>query len=233
VACLRKQNPSREVVAVIAVPAAAGDISAVVKQRLAGDFSNPEPAVVTHNLFDIANDPVVNAIKAKGIENEKNSKVKIVFVPVYLNGNDGLFNTGYYEFLHGFDMTVFPSYYEPWGYTPMESVAFGIPTVTTTLAGFGRWILPAAGKGNRGAVVIERNDENRDEVVNTITTAIEEYMRAGTAEKAADDAFALAASVEWKNLIDRYFALYAKVGEMIDKRIDSIDEKMFHLQSNR
>jgi phosphorylase/glycogen(starch) synthase len=233
VAGLRKQNPSREVVAVIAVPAAAGDIAAVVKQRLAGDFSNPEPAVVTHNLFDIANDPVVNAIKSKGIENEKNSKVKIVFVPVYLNGNDGLFNTGYYEFLHGFDMTVFPSYYEPWGYTPMESVAFGIPTVTTTLAGFGRWILPAAGKGNRGAVVIERNDENRDEVVNAITTAIEEYMQAGTAEKAADDAFALAASVEWKNLIDRYFALYARVGEMIDKRIDSIDEKMFHLSGRK
>ena len=68
-----------------------------------------------------------------------NSKEKVIFVPTYLNKADGIFGKDYYELLVGMDMTVFPSYYEPWGYTPLESVAFSVPTITTTLAGFGLW----------------------------------------------------------------------------------------------
>ena len=86
----------------------------------------------------------MNYIRQKHFGNTPDSRVKIIFVPTYLNGNDGTLNVPYYDILIGLDLTLFPSYYEPWGYTPMESAAFGIPTVTTSLAGFRQW-----GQNNR------------------------------------------------------------------------------------
>ena len=80
-------------------------------------------------------DPILERIKQNGLTNQPEDKVKVIFVPSYLNGDDGIFNMPYYDLLIGFDLTVFPSYYEPWGYTPLESLAFHVPTVTTNLAG--------------------------------------------------------------------------------------------------
>ena len=79
-------------------------------------------------------------MKALNLVNREGSKVKVFFVPSYLNGDDGIIGRKYYELLMSMDMTLFPSYYEPWGYTPLESLAFGVPTLTTTLAGFGLWV---------------------------------------------------------------------------------------------
>ena len=78
----------------------------------------------------------MNRIRAQKLRNSEEDKVKIFFVPSYLNGDDGVLNMPYYDLLVGMDLTAFPSYYEPWGYTPLESLAFKVPTITTTLAGF-------------------------------------------------------------------------------------------------
>ncbi len=86
--------------------------------------------------------------------NQQSQAVKIIFVPSYLNGNDGIFNMDYYDLLVGFDLTIFPSYYEPWGYTPLESAAFGIPTITTDLAGFGQWVSARPQSVDKGVGVI-------------------------------------------------------------------------------
>jgi glycogen phosphorylase/synthase len=74
--------------------------------------------------------------------------VNVIFAPCYLNGNDGIFNMPYYDLLIGMDITVFPSYYEPWGYTPMESIAFRVPTITSNLTGYGLWIKEAFSGNN-------------------------------------------------------------------------------------
>jgi phosphorylase/glycogen(starch) synthase len=79
---------------------------------------------LTHNLHDAEWDPILNRIREVGLNNNAGDKVKVLFVPSYLNGNDGIFNTPYYNLLIGLDLTVFASYYEPWGYTPLESLAF-------------------------------------------------------------------------------------------------------------
>ena len=97
---------------------------------------NQGDRITTHNLMQPDNDPVLCALKSKGLVNSKENNVKVIFVPAYLCGDDGVFDLSYYRLLSGFDMTLFPSYYEPWGYTPLESVFFGIPTVTTSLSGF-------------------------------------------------------------------------------------------------
>ena len=87
-------------------------------------------------------------------------KLKIIFVPCYLDGRDGILNKPYYDLLIGMDATVYPSYYEPWGYTPLESIAFGIPTITTDLAGFGLWAKKHVTGNNisEGVAVVNRDD---------------------------------------------------------------------------
>ena len=105
-------------------------------------------------------DPVLQRVAANDLNNDQKSKVKIIFVPCYLNGNDGIFNMPYFDLLIGFDLSVFPSYYEPWGYTPLESLMFSIPTVTTSLSGFGLWVRTYFENPGNGISVIERTDDN-------------------------------------------------------------------------
>ena len=95
----------------------------------------------THALWDPGNDPILNACFRHELRNDPADRVKIVFVPAFLNGHDGALDLEYYDALAGCDVTVYPSYYEPWGYTPLESIAHGIPTAGTDLSGFGQWIL--------------------------------------------------------------------------------------------
>ena len=89
----------------------------------------------------------------------------MIFAPSYLNGNDGIFNLAYYDLLIGFDLTVFPSYYEPWGYTPLESLMFSIPTITTSLSGFGLWVKEYFKEPGNGIAIINRTDDNESDVV--------------------------------------------------------------------
>ena len=228
-----EDKAQKDIIGVIAVPAASGELTEAVKRRMSGDFSDPTPGFLSHKLFEPQNDPVLKSIESKGFGNEKNARVKIVFLPVYLNGHDGLFNMKYYEFLHGFDLTVFPSYYEPWGYTPMESAAFGIPSITSDLAGYGRWILPEIEKGNRGAAVVKRNDDNYNEAVSETAKAILEFAFAEDKGKREADAFKLAENVKWTKLISRYFTVYQNVDDIVNKRMESIDERMFQIEGKR
>ena len=132
----------REVLAYVTVPAANRGPRADLQAHLA-DPASPidggQYKYSTHYLEYQNSDPIVNALNGSILTTD-DSKVKVIFVPTYLNKADGIFNKDYYELLVGMDITVFPSYYEPWGYTPLESVAFSVPTITTTLAGFGLWV---------------------------------------------------------------------------------------------
>ncbi len=110
----------------------------------------------------------LTASNEAGLLNGSSDKVKVIFVPSYLNGNDGIFNMPYYDLLIGLDLTVFASYYEPWGYTPLESLAFSVPTVTTTLAGFGLWINNTNADAACCIDVIERTDDNDEDVITNV-----------------------------------------------------------------
>lgn len=130
----------RRIVAFIMVPAGHNGPDKSLTAKLAGDGTDYR-CLTTHVLNEPGNDIILNRMKALGLVNKEGSKVKVIYVPSYLNGDDGVLDRKYYDLLMSMDMTVFPSYYEPWGYTPLESLAFGVPTVTTTLAGFGLWVL--------------------------------------------------------------------------------------------
>ncbi|MEA5005195.1 MAG: alpha-glucan family phosphorylase [Rikenellaceae bacterium] len=131
----------------------------------------------THMLNDPDWDPVVKRIRELHLQNKCSDKVKVLFVPAYLNGNDGVFDKTYYQLLAGLDLTLFPSYYEPWGYTPLESLAFSVPTVTTSLAGFGLWVKEHYKRVHPGIDIVERTDTNYDDVISALESKVIEISK--------------------------------------------------------
>ncbi len=212
---LASSSLDRDVLAVVAVPAA----NIGMRQDLAQHLENKESAIdpaqkrwLTHNLESEAWDLVSQSIEGS-ILSTSASRVKVLFVPTYLNGNDGIFNMPYYDVLAGVDLTVFASYYEPWGYTPLESVAYGVPTVTTTLAGFGLWV---ANHSNRAGVdVVRRDDYNEREVVFQITEIMKRYLTMSEAQYEAtrEAAMELSNTAVWKKLYNEYKRAYEEAIE--------------------
>jgi len=181
---------------------------------------------LTHNLHYAENDLILNRIKRIGIENKPGDKVRVIFVPSYLNGFDGIFDLAYYDLLIGFDLTIFPSYYEPWGYTPLESLAFHIPTVTTSLTGFGLWARDQYKDLDNGIFVIERNDYNDDEVVGEIANAIRKMNNQDKkhTEGSRKKAHEISKIALWSNLIDNYLDAYSNALSRVLERVDAFVE---------
>ena len=148
----------------------------------------------------------MNSIKWHQFSNKKEDNLKIIFIPSYLEKNDGIFNKTYYDILIGFDMTIFPSYYEPWGYTPLESVAFGIPTITTDLSGFGQWVSKEPKDITSGVGIVHRTDENYCEVVESIAKMVLLFAEKTDkeVEKIRQKATKIAQKALWKNFIKHY-----------------------------
>ena len=211
--CLAKKDKlEREVIGFVCVPAYIKgprlDLQDVLKQKnqTAGLPFN----FLTHELYEPYNDNVSNAIRWFGLENKPEDKVKIVFIPSYLNGNDGIFNKDYYDLLIGFDLTIYPSYYEPWGYTPLESIAFSIPTITTNLSGFGQWVNAEKDEKKSGVYVISRTDYNYHEVKEQIANTILEFvnLQENEVEMKRNSAKSLSLQALWQNFISYYKEAY-------------------------
>ena len=207
--CLSKDNPSRKVLAFVMVPAwvdkarfdLIDSLSDINHKRL----SNP---VITHTLHNYDSDPIINRIHQIGFTNDADSKVSVIYVPCYLNELDGVFDMSYYQLLPGFDASVFPSYYEPWGYTPLESVAFGVPTVTTSLSGFGQWVLDSFDNSfnSCGVRVEPRTDSNYDQVRDNISEDLASFINADkkTLTAISKAAMQTAKDAAWSNFISFY-----------------------------
>lgn len=206
----------REVVAFIEVPAWVNSPRQDLIERLQSGDKNTNPLdapYITHWLNNGEEDSILNKFRSLNISNGGDSKVKIIFIPCYLTGNDGVFNMDYYDLIIGNDLCVYPSYYEPWGYTPLESVAFKVPCITTNLAGFGLW----ANKENNGKSTIEdgvevvyRTDYNYNEVIEEIKSAIVKYaaMDSKEANKCRNAAYKLSKKALWSKFIKYYDVAY-------------------------
>jgi glycosyltransferase involved in cell wall biosynthesis len=174
---------------------------------------------LTHWLNDMQNDPVMNFIFSAGFTNTAAENLRIIFIPCYLDGHDQIFNRSYYELLPGMDATVFASCYEPWGYTPLESIAFGVPTVTTNLAGFGMWAGTAV-SGNRireGVSIIKRTDDNYFDVVGQIAGTLSELMREDR-QTVRKNCIQVARKAEWNQFITYYYTAFDKAFSTAGKR---------------
>ena len=169
--------------------------------------------MVTHWLHNMDHDKVLGMMKHYDMYNRKDDKVKVIFLPCYLDGNDGIVNMTYYDVVLGNDLCIYPSYYEPWGYTPLEAVAFKVPCITTDLAGFGLWANTVFGKEGQladGVKVIHRTDYNYSEVADAIKDTVAEFsnMTKKQVDACRKNAEALSKKALWSEFIAYYYEAY-------------------------
>lgn len=205
----------KNILAFISVPGWVKEAREDLKLRLKSKehyTTSLETPYITHWLNNMPDDKILNHMQYLGMSNQPDEKVKVIFVPCYLDGNDGIFNKDYYDLLLGQDLSVYPSYYEPWGYTPLESVAFHVPTVTTDLAGFGLW---AKGLHNHhgiyeGVEILHRSDNNYFEVADGIKETITIYASSTEDEikEMRKHASEVAEQALWKYFIQYYYEAY-------------------------
>lgn len=186
------------------------------QHQLSFPCSNPR---LTHDIHNLDQDMILNQMNWLDMHNREDDKVKVIFVPCYLDGNDGIFNLHYYNLLIGNDLNIYPSYYEPWGYTPLESVAFHVPCITTDLAGFGLWV-NSLGEEETGVRVVHRTDSNFIEAAEEIKDAILRFSRLSPTEIEAlrYAASQTAEKALWKHFINNYYKAYDIALQNRDKR---------------
>ena len=227
---------TRQVVAVIAVPAHITEpYWYLTDTNIQPNYNNPTPEqYTTHSLYNYDSDPIITYIKKNKLNNSPTDKVKIIFIPSYLNGDDGIINYNYFDFLTAFDITVFASYYEPWGYTPMESMALGVPTLTTSLAGYGSWLQNKITSNNVPLGVIQRNDTNYNDVVKE-TAARLLYgcnMSERDFEQLKEQAITISQQTMWENFISHYHTLYNVALGKARQRISLYNDKIPYIEKN-
>ena len=223
---VRLANPAKSIVAFIMVPGEIDGARIDLQNRLQGNEGAQSPLpnpYYTHLLRYPESDKVCRYLLYLNFTNQDTSPVKLIFAPSYLNGNDGIFNLSYYDLLVGLDLTVFPSYYEPWGYTPLESIAFGVPTITTNLAGFGLWAKSEGAEGNdfnTGVKIAERTDTNYFGAAEEIKESIIHYsgLSLEQVRAAREAAKALSQKADWSHFIEYYLEAYTIAFENREKR---------------
>lgn len=229
---LRDRDLKKKVLAFIVVPGWVGEPRQDLKERLEGKqpengYNQPlEVPQITHWLHNMGHDNVLNMMKFYDMHNRKDDRVKVIFLPCYLDGKDGIIDLTYYDVVLGNDLCIYPSYYEPWGYTPLEAVAFKVPCITTDLAGFGLWAnkeIGHPGEITDGVKVIHRTDYNYSEVADIIKDTVAYYS--GLTQKEVDacrkKAEALSKKALWSEFIKYYYEAYDIALRKAEERMTS------------
>ena len=228
---LRDRDLKKKIVAFIEVPGWVGEPRKDLQERLnmkheTLKFDSPlEVPMVTHWLHNMSHDNVLSMLKYYDMHNRKDENVKVIFLPCYLDGNDGIVNMTYYDVVLGNDLCIYPSYYEPWGYTPLEAIAFKVPCITTDLAGFGLWANTVFGHDGQledGVKVIHRTDYNYSEVADNIKDTVAEFsnMTKKQIETCRKNAEALSEKALWTHFIEYYYEAYDIALRKAQRRIE-------------
>lgn len=212
----RDNRLNKKILAFIEVPGWVGEPRQDLIDRLNSGHKFDTPLhvpMITHWLHNMSHDNVLDMMKYLDMQNRKEDNVKLIFLPCYLNGEDGIFNMKYYDLVLGNDMCIYPSYYEPWGYTPLEAIAFKVPCITSDLAGFGLWANSEIGHVGEiidGVKVVHRTDYNYSEVADKIKDTVAEFSNftAADVKKSRSNADKLSKKALWSNFIKYYYEAY-------------------------
>ena len=213
---LRDRDLKKKVVAFIEVPGWVGEPRKDLQERLKSGKKYDTPLdvpQVTHWLHNMSHDNVLGMMKYYDMHNRRDEKVKVIFLPCYLDGKDGIVDMPYYDVVLGNDLCIYPSYYEPWGYTPLEAVAFKVPCITTDLAGFGLWantVFGHEGQISDGVKVIHRTDYNYSEVADNIKDTVADFsnMTKKQVDACRKNAGDLSKKALWSEFITYYYEAY-------------------------
>ena len=226
---LRDKELKKKVLAFIEVPGWVGEPRQDLKERLDSgkQYDTPlEVPQVTHWLHEMSHDNVLSMMKYYDMHNRKDDKVKVIFLPCYLDGNDGILNMSYYDIVLGNDLCIYPSYYEPWGYTPLEAIAFKVPCITTDLAGFGQWVNSEVGHAAEikdGVKVIHRTDYNYSEVADAIKDTVAEFS--AMTKKQVSDARSAAEKLSKKALWSEFIKYYHEAYDIALRKAEERSKK--------
>lgn len=201
------------------------------KNRMNGNPPSPgtEPGILTHSISHEQYDSIVQSCQRLGLNNLDSNRVKVIFSPAYITENDGIFNTGYYQLLSSFDLGIFPSNYEPWGYTPMESIAVGVPTITSDIAGFGRWVSELNVATGKSVQVIERANKSYDSICESLFKVLNDFIHIDKSEVEGLRVHArkIADSANWSSFYKNYQKSYNAATIIAEKRLNSLDTSAF------
>ena len=223
----RDNRLNKKILAFIEVPGWVGEPRQDLIDRLNSGHKFDTPLhvpMITHWLHNMSHDNVLDMMKYLDMQNRKEDNVKLIFLPCYLNGDDGIFNMKYYDLVLGNDMCIYPSYYEPWGYTPLEAIAFKVPCITSDLAGFGLWANSEIGHVGEiidGVKVVHRTDYNYSEVADKIKDTVAEFSNftAADVKKSRSSADKLSKKALWSNFIKYYYEAYDFALRRADERM--------------
>lgn len=165
------------------------------------------PVVVTHDLIDDHRDEVLQQIRTCNIVNNQHDPVKIVYHPDFITPASPLFGMEYDHFVRGCHLGVFPSYYEPWGYTPLESIALGVPAITSDLAGFGSYLLQnIPDHEERGLGVVRRRYAGFEEASHELSERMLRFCLLSQRERISlrNRVESMSEHFDWSNLASRY-----------------------------
>ena len=222
----------RSIQAFIMIPSGHHGPDKELSAKLSGSGNPDYRTQTSHVLMNADYDTITGRLRQLGLTNSLGDKVKVYFIPSYLNGDDGVFNMPYYDLLCGLDMALFPSYYEPWGYTPLEALAFRVPTLTTTLAGFGMWVRSHYKGQHPGITVLDRDDNNYDQVVEGVVTRIREVaaLELDQRNQYRENAREVARIALWTNQIVYYQQAYSLALAKVQDQMASYKSKKKTMQ---
>ncbi len=193
------------------------DFLSEVKKKVLKFARGGLPGICTHDLVNENGDAIKNLLVQTGLDNLPDDKVKVVFYPTYLTGADGLLDLNYYEAINGGHLGIFPSIYEPWGYTPLEAGALGVASITTDLSGFGQFINETRPpeicnldhcdpKKEKGIFVARAKGKTEEDIINELFNIMFYYANIDRTQRIDNkiEARRLASLADWKVLINNY-----------------------------
>ncbi|ADU63705.1 MAG: alpha-glucan family phosphorylase [Pseudodesulfovibrio sp.] len=223
---LAKADSDMTVVTFLLVTCGYAGFSEEARKRLKDEHYSIEKygGIATHHLGDSDRDSIVLKCREMKLNNEPANRCCVIFIPVYLDGNDGILNLEYYDALAGMDLTVFPSFYEPWGYTPMESAAFYVPTITADRAGFGQWVMERHPGGHPGVMVLNRLRDNFRTAAGKLAKTLLDFTRWSPEERAfrRGEARRIAEEATWKNFYPLYIEAYELAAGIRTERVAGV-----------
>ena len=189
-----------------------------------------QPTIVTHDLMDDAGDPILRHLRHRHLFNAEDDPVKMVFHPEFVTVTSPLIHLDYPQFVRGCNLGIFPSYYEPWGYTPMESIAMGVPAVTTDLSGFGAYVehhIPNAAQ--QGVLVLNRGTQSFDQAADDLADYLFNFTKLNRRQRIElrNQTERLGEMFDWSALIKHYHAAHDLAMERVGApRMGALEVKL-------
>ncbi len=181
----------------------------MLKKLIASLKKKGLPPLTVYELADKQNDAILNGLTRAGLVNKEEDRVRAIYYGSYLSSSDGLLGLDYYSAIWGCHLGIFPSYYEPWGYTPIESAARGVPSITTDLSGFGKFVEENL-KANECIFVLKRENRSDEQAINELVDYMYWYANLSKEERIRNKIMAenFVLRLSWENLMPNYIKAY-------------------------